>query len=107
VNAYLSATATIPTGLGDIFVTAEYNYDDDVFSNLANELVMDSRRNVNVRVGIEQDEWRFAVFVENVTGEDFFNEQSGNFLFPFNNGYAPNRPRTFGAEFQYNFGASN
>ncbi|WP_162300022.1 TonB-dependent receptor [Kineobactrum sediminis] len=104
-NGFASVSLNYPAGrFGDLFLTGELNYNDTMYSNLENNLSVDAQEIVNLRAGIETDGWRLALYVENLTDEDYFHELANGFLFPGDVGYAPSRPRTIGAELYIGFG---
>jgi iron complex outermembrane receptor protein len=104
-NGFANLTFSYPfEEVGEFFFTGELNYNDEMYSNLANTLSVESQEIINLRAGIESDRWQLLLYVENLTDEDFFNELADGFLFPGNIGYAPSRPQTFGAEITFNFG---
>ncbi|MFV8782725.1 TonB-dependent receptor [Microbulbifer sp. SA54] len=64
------------TGFGQLAFTAEYNFTDEQFSDLENtdEVKLERRDVVNLRASLTSpaDTWTAGVYVENLTGEEFY-----------------------------------
>jgi iron complex outermembrane receptor protein len=91
----------------DAFVTGEYLYSDDFFSELENldEIKVDSYDVTNFRFGLEDRAgvWEAAAYVENAFDEFYWD--AGNpedELLPATM-FGPARPRTWGVDFTYRF----
>ena len=89
----------VSNGLG--FGQLSVQYTDDQVSTLnADPFMLDSYTTVDASLGYQRDNWRATLFVENLTDEvaDLFISDEDDIV-----KVTPNRPRTIGVRFSYDF----
>jgi len=97
-----------PVGdIGEMVASADYAYRDEFYTNPNNQDVnlVGEYDLINARIGIESSDARWSMYLwgKNLADADDLNEQSVSFLGIQRGSYI--EPRTYGATFQYHFGA--
>ena len=97
------ATYFFPVAGHEGYVGANYSFQGERYNqaNLANRVQMDAYGILNLKAGLDMDQFRANLFVENVTDqrEVIFTDN----IFLFHNRDSINRPRTIGVSVTYQF----
>jgi len=93
VNSVVTYHTNIDT-LGEFFTTLEYSYQDETLGEL-NGQKQDSYSIINLRAGLNGDNWSATLYLENATDEEFYNFSNNSFSAGIS------RPRTAGLTFSY------
>jgi iron complex outermembrane receptor protein len=98
----LGGTFSYPIGPGTLEIFGKYAWVDDIETNLLNTPLgrVESREDVAASVGYFAENWSVVAFGRNLTDERFETFLPISTLFAVG---TVNRPRTFGAEFEYRF----
>ena len=86
----------------DMYSVVSYSYTDDSFNDLfpVARVKQDDYAFLNASFGIQRDQWRAEVYINNITNESaelFINSRGGD------NRVTTNRPRNAGVRFSYSF----
>lgn len=108
----LVATSQISQSLDGVF-RADYIYESERWVQSANFGKLDERKLVNLRLGVESDQWSLSGYVNNLLDDDTpwaaatfvdFTTLLPNGAAPTFYSLNPSRGRHYGLEFQYRFG---
>lgn len=82
-------------------VHGDYRYTDEMFLSQGEAALIGSKKFLNLRLGMENENWRVTIFGSNLTDE----RQTEIAPFPLAGGLirAQNKPRTYGVEVAYQF----
>jgi iron complex outermembrane receptor protein len=104
LTAALSAELYQPiTDSLNLLARVDYSNRGDVFWDIANRVSSPSKDFINLRVGVDNEKWGFFVVGNNITDERAPTAVGTDVFGPGQHLRTPNRPKSWGAEFRFNF----
>ena len=96
---------TYPVSFGALTARVDVNHRSEVFFEPQNErrLSGDDRTLVNLRAGIQTDQWSLMAWAKNLTDETYVNFADDRSAITVNTTQSFGAPRTYGATLRYNF----
>jgi iron complex outermembrane receptor protein len=93
-----SVTYRIPVfDAHEFYTRLEYSYQDETYSELSNTAEIDDYEIINLRMGLESENWHLNLYAENLTDEETFNSNTETILSGIS------LPRTVGMEIGYRY----